>query len=90
MSFNTRGCFMTLFEFLYESKIRPSTRDDKKYMVKVGDKTIHFGDPNMRIKKSNPERKKSFCARHNCATVSNKKTAKYWSCRMWKCRTGGK
>lgn len=81
---------MTLFEYIIESKIRPSTRDDKKYMVKVGDKTVHFGDPNMRIKKSNPERKKSFCARHNCDTVSDKKTAKYWSCRMWKCRTGGK
>ena len=27
---------------------------------------VNFGDPNMRIKKSNPARRKSFRARHNC------------------------
>lgn len=66
-----------------------STRSDKKFMVKVDGKVIHFGDPNMTIKKKNPERKKSFCARHNCASKSNRKTAGYWSCRSWNCKTGG-
>lgn len=69
-----------------EEKVVPSTRDDKKYMVTVGGKKIHFGDPDMRIKSSNPEKKASFCARHNCANVSDKKTARYWSCKQWKCR----
>ena len=27
---------------------------------------VNFGDPNMRIKKNDPERRKSFRARHNC------------------------
>lgn len=86
---------MTLFEMIYnEQKWQPSTRDDKKYMITVtkGDKkrTIHFGDPNMRIKKGNPERKASFCARHNCDQKSDKFTAGYWACRLWSCRTGGK
>jgi hypothetical protein len=34
-------------------------------------KLVRFGDPKMRIKKSNPERRKSFRA---------KLTAGYWSC----------
>lgn len=73
----------------HEARWQPSSRPDKKYMVKVDGKTVHFGDPNMRVKQSNPERKKSFCARHNCASKSDKKTAGYWACRLWKCRTGG-
>ena len=56
--------------------------------VKDGDKTkiVRFGDPNMKIKKSNPERRKSFRARHNCDAVEQKKdvfTAAYWSCKNW-------
>ena len=46
--------------------------DVKKFKVYVKDpktgnvKKVNFGDPNMRIKKSNPKRRKSFRARHNC------------------------
>ena len=29
-------------------------------------KKVQFGDPNMRIRKSNPKARKSFRARHNC------------------------
>lgn len=47
-------------------------------VVKVG-----FGDPNMRIKKSNPERRKSFRARHNCENPGPKHKARYWSCKQW-------
>jgi len=47
-------------------------------IVKVG-----FGDPNMRIKKSNPERRKSFRARHNCENPGPKHKARYWSCKAW-------
>jgi hypothetical protein len=44
---------------------------------------VNFGDPNMRIKKSNPERRKSFRARHNCDNPGPRHKARYWSCRAW-------
>jgi len=44
---------------------------------------VNFGDPNMRIKKSNPERRKSFRARHNCDNPGPKWKARYWSCKFW-------
>jgi len=44
---------------------------------------VNFGDPNMRIKKSNPERRKSFRARHKCDTPGPRWKARYWSCRKW-------
>jgi len=60
----------------------------KKFAVlaKEGDqvKLVRFGDPDMKIKKSDPERKKSFRARHKCDTEKpNKLSARYWSCRNW-------
>tara|TARA_A100001515_G_scaffold139607_1_gene134452 strand:- start:621 stop:860 length:240 start_codon:yes stop_codon:yes gene_type:complete len=59
----------------------------KKFVVKacVGgkEKIIRFGDANMTIKKSNPARRKSFRARHKCATATSKMTARYWSCKKW-------
>jgi hypothetical protein len=44
---------------------------------------VNFGDKNMRIKKSNPKRRKSFRARHGCDNPGPKWKAKYWSCRAW-------
>jgi hypothetical protein len=44
---------------------------------------VNFGDKNMRIKKSNPARRKSFRARHNCANPGPRWKARYWSCRSW-------
>ena len=44
---------------------------------------VEFGDPNMRIKKSNPKRRKSFRARHNCDNPGPRWKARYWSCRAW-------
>ena len=63
--------------------------DVKKYKVYVRNpstgniKKVNFGDPNMRIKKSNPERRKSFRARHNCDNPGPRTSARYWSCRNW-------
>ena len=66
---------------------KPMRGDVKKFKVyvKKGDKVVkvNFGDPNMRIKKSNPERRKSFRARHNCDNPGPKYKARYWSCRKW-------
>jgi hypothetical protein len=44
---------------------------------------VRFGDPNMKIKKSDPARRKSFRARHNCSNPGPKWKARYWSCRAW-------
>jgi hypothetical protein len=44
---------------------------------------VRFGDANMTIKKSNPERRKNFRARHNCATATDKTTPRHWSCKAW-------
>ena len=66
---------------------RSSTRTDKKKMVKAcsagKEKVVHYGDPKMKIKKSDPKRRKSFRARHKCATAKNKLSARYWSCKAW-------
>ena len=44
---------------------------------------VEFGDKNMRIKKNNPKRRKSFRARHNCKNPGPRWKARYWSCRAW-------
>jgi hypothetical protein len=57
----------------------------KVYVKKPNGKVVkvNFGDKNMRIKKSNPARRKSFRARHNCANPGPRWKARYWSCRAW-------
>lgn len=64
-----------------------SEKPEKKFKVKGcqdgKEKLIHYGDANMRIKKSNPERRKSFRARHKCETANDKLSARYWSCKKW-------
>ena len=66
---------------------KPMRGDVKKFKVyvKKGDNVVkvNFGDPNMKIKKSNPARRKSFRARHRCDTPGPRHKARYWSCRKW-------
>tara|TARA_B100000676_G_C18063251_1_gene839216 strand:- start:1088 stop:1675 length:588 start_codon:yes stop_codon:yes gene_type:complete len=68
---------------------KPMQGDVKKFKVYVRDpktkniKKVNFGDPNMRIKKSNPARRRSFRARHNCSNPGPRTKARYWSCRKW-------
>jgi hypothetical protein len=68
---------------------KPMQGDVKKFKVYVKDpktgnvKKVNFGDKTMRIKKSNPARRKSFRARHNCANPGPRTKARYWSCRKW-------
>jgi len=54
-------------------------------VAKEGDKvkTIRFGDQNMKVKKDQPARRKSFRARHKCDEKKSKLTAGYWSCKNW-------
>ena len=44
---------------------------------------VNFGDKKMRIKKSNPARRRSFRARHKCHTAKDRTKARYWSCKFW-------
>lgn len=68
---------------------KPMRGDVKKFKVYVRDpktgnvKKVNFGDPNMKIKKNNPKRRKSFRARHNCDNPGPKTKARYWSCKKW-------
>ena len=78
---------------------KPTRGDVKKFKVYVKDpktgniKKVNFGhggssakkagQKTMKIKKSNPKRRKSFRARHNCDNPGPKTKARYWSCRKW-------
>ena len=84
---------MSLLEAEYQGRSvklgKPMQGDVKKFKVYVRNpktgKTVkvNFGDPNMRIKKSNPARRRSFRARHNCANPGPRTKARYWSCSKW-------
>lgn len=70
---------------------KPMQGDVKKSKVYVKNKKgnvvkVNFGDPDMKIRKSNPEARKNFRARHNCADKmkkGDKTKAGYWSCKAW-------
>ncbi len=53
-------------------------KNEKGNVIKV-----RFGDPEMRIRKNEPGRRKSFRARHNCSEPGPKTKARYWSCKAW-------
>lgn len=53
-------------------------RNEKGNVIKV-----NFGDPNLSIKRDDPERRRSFRARHNCDNPGPKTKARYWSCKYW-------
>jgi hypothetical protein len=44
---------------------------------------VEYGDPNLSIKRDDPERLKNFRARHNCDQKKDKTTPGYWSCKFW-------
>ena len=67
---------------------KPTRGDVKKFKVYVKNPKgnvvkVNFGDPNMKIRKSNPGARKSFRARHNCDNPGPRHKARYWSCRKW-------
>jgi len=87
-----------LFEAEYQGRKvklgKPTAGDVKKFKVYVKNPQgnvvkVNFGhkgkggEKTMRIKKSNPERRKSFRARHNCDNPGPRHKARYWSCRKW-------
>jgi D-Tyr-tRNAtyr deacylase len=69
--------------------------DIKKFKVYVKNENgkvvkVNFGfggksakGKRMTIKKNNPERRKSFRARHNCDNPGPRWKPRYWACRTW-------
>lgn len=78
-------------DYIYEDSALnvPKRGGDKKFYVYVRDpetkniKKVSFGDTTgLTVKYNNPERKKAFASRHNCADKTDKTTPGYWSCRI--------
>jgi hypothetical protein len=66
-------------------KFKVYVKNDKGKVVKVN---FGFGGKSakgkrMVIKKNNPERRKSFRARHNCENPGPRWKPRYWACRTW-------
>jgi hypothetical protein len=85
-------CEDGLFEAEYQGRTvklnKPMAGDVKKFKVYVKNPKgnvvkVNFGQKGVKIKKSNPKRRKSFRARHNCENPGPKHKARYWSCRKW-------
>ena len=70
-----------------KSKVYVSTgeriKGDGACKGEVKAKKVEFGDPDMRIRKSNPEARSNFRKRHKCDQKKDKDTAGYWSCKAW-------
>lgn len=89
-------CDQEVTEATYKGKTvplnKPMKGDVKKSKVYVdpdGDgkaQKVNFGDKNLSIKKDQPERKKSYCARSGgIKGTSDKTSANYWSRKAWDC-----
>ncbi len=66
--------------------LTPDGPKKRSVCVKNGSENVvkvNFGDPNMRIKKNIPSRRKSFRARHHCENPGPKWKPRYWSCKFW-------
>jgi hypothetical protein len=93
ISDKTQGSEDDLEEAKYHGRTvplnKPMAGDVAKSKVYVKDpstgniKKVNFGQKGVKIKKSNPGRRKNFRARHNCDNPGPKTKARYWSCRMW-------
>ncbi len=67
---------------------KPTRGDVKKFKVYVKNPKgnvvkVNFGSKDHKIKKSNPDARRSFRARHNCDNPGPRHKARYWSCRKW-------
>jgi len=67
---------------------KPKRGGSKKFYVYVrkpggGIKKVSFGDTTgLSVKLNNPEARKAFAARHDCANKKDRTKASYWSCRL--------
>ncbi len=88
---NEEGC-PCVFEAEYQGREvklgKPMAGDVKKFKVYVKNPAgnvvkVNFGQKGVKIKKNNPDRRRSFRARHNCDSPGPRHKARYWSCRKW-------
>ena len=64
-----------------KKKFEVFVKNDAGRVVRVA-----FGDPKLSIKKDQPARKKSYCARSGgIKGKSDRTSANYWSRKMWNC-----
>lgn len=85
---NIASRYEKLSEETLNKPYRLPTGSKKKFGVKVKSDSgntieVKFGDPNLSIKRDDPERRKSFRARHDCENKKDKTTPGYWSCKFW-------
>lgn len=67
---------------------KPMRGDVKKYKVYVKNDLgnvvkVNFGDPNMEIRRDNPEARRNFRSRMRCDDPGPKWKPRYWACRFW-------
>jgi len=88
---NEDGC-PCVFEAEYQGRKvklgKPMAGDVKKFKVYVRNPEgnvvkVNFGQKGVKIKKSNPDRRSNFRARHNCDNPGPRHKARYWSCSKW-------
>ena len=88
---NEANC-QCVFEAEYQGRDvklgKPMAGDVKKFKVYVKNPAgnvvkVNFGQKGVKIKKNNPDRRRSFRARHNCDQPGPRHKARYWSCRKW-------
>ena len=63
-------------------KFKVYVRNDKGNVVKV-----EYGDPNMEIKRDDPERRKTFVQDTTAIIQVSKYKARYWSCKFWSAKS---
>ena len=69
--------------------MKGDVKKSKVYVDPDGDgkaQKVNFGDKKLSIKKDQPDRKKSYCARSSGqGNLTDKTSANYWSRKAWNC-----
>jgi hypothetical protein len=85
-----KGKKITLNQPRRISKGDPGYGKKKFYVYVKNDRgnvvRVMFGDPNMEIRRDDPQRRKNYRSRHGCSNPGPKWKANYWSCRMWEAK----
>jgi phage-related protein (TIGR01555 family) len=96
--FDEQSCIDEMCEDAYDAEYKgkkvtlnkpfKTPGESKKYAVYVQNKNgnvqiVRFGDPNMEIRRDNPQARKNFRSRHDCANKTDKTKPGYWACKFW-------
>jgi phage-related protein (TIGR01555 family) len=96
--FDEQSCIDEMCEDAYDAEYKgkkvtlnkpfKTPGESKKYAVYVENKSgnvqiVRFGDPNMEIRRDNPQARKNFRSRHDCANKNDKTKPGYWACKFW-------